>query len=80
VTIVASKLGLPAHPAWFHNVRANPDVTFGGRPFRAEVIDDESARARLWELADRVFPTYAVYRERAARVGRTIPIVQLVPR
>jgi hypothetical protein len=27
-----------------------------------------------------VFPPYAAYRERAARVGRTIPILQLVPR
>jgi deazaflavin-dependent oxidoreductase (nitroreductase family) len=80
VTIVASKLGLPHHPAWFHNLRAHPDVKFGGQPFLAEVIDDESERARLWQLADRVFPAYAVYRERAARAGRTIPIVQLRPR
>ena len=79
VTIVASKLGLPRHPAWFHNLRANPDVTFGGEPFRAEVVDDEGERARLWELADRVFPPYASYRRRAARAGRTIPIVRLVP-
>jgi len=75
VTIVASKLGLPEHPAWFHNLRANPDVVFGGRPFRAEVVDDQ----RLWELADRVFPPYAAYRARAAGAGRTIHIVQLVP-
>ncbi len=80
VTVVASKLGLPEHPSWFHNARHNPDVTFGGQPFRAEVIDDECSRARLWELADRVFPPYAAYRERAARAGRNIPIVQLVPR
>jgi deazaflavin-dependent oxidoreductase (nitroreductase family) len=80
VTIVASKLGLPEHPAWFHNLRANPLVEFDGEPFRAEVVDDEASRARLWELADRIFPGYAAYRRRAARVGRTIPIVQLVPR
>jgi deazaflavin-dependent oxidoreductase (nitroreductase family) len=78
VTIVASKLGAPAHPAWFHNARANPDVLLGGRPFRAEVVEDEAERARLWDLADRVFPPYAAYRERAARVGRSIPILQLV--
>ena len=35
VTIVASKLGLPQHPAWFHNLQADPDVTFGGIPMRA---------------------------------------------
>jgi deazaflavin-dependent oxidoreductase (nitroreductase family) len=79
VTIIASKLGAPEHPSWFHNARANPDVLLGGRPFRAEVIEDEPSRARLWELADRVFPPYANYRENAARVGRTIPILQLVP-
>ena len=80
MTIVASKLGAPEHPAWFHNARANPDVVFGGQPFRVEVVEDEAARTRLWELADCVFPPYAAYRERAARVGRTIPILQLVPR
>ncbi len=66
VTIVASKLGLPEHPAWFHNLRAHPDVRLNGRPFRAEVIEDDAVLARLWELADRVFSPYATYRERAA--------------
>jgi deazaflavin-dependent oxidoreductase (nitroreductase family) len=80
VTIVASKLGAPEHPAWFHNARANPDVVFGGHAFRAEVVEGEAARRRLWDLADRVFPPYATYRERAARSGRVIPLVQLVPR
>jgi deazaflavin-dependent oxidoreductase (nitroreductase family) len=80
VTIIASKLGLPQHPAWFHNLRAHPDVKLGGQPLRAEVIEDESERARLWQLADRVFPAYADYRKRADRAGRAIPIVQLTPR
>ena len=80
VTIVASKLGLPQHPAWFHNLRAHPDVKLGGQPFQAVVVDDEVERARLWRLADRVFPAYARYRERAAAAGRAIPIVQLTPR
>ena len=80
VTIIASKLGLPEHPSWFHNARANPDVLLGGRPFRVELVDDEQARRRLWGLADLVFPAYGAYRERAARAGRTIPILQLVSR
>ncbi|MBS1869543.1 MAG: nitroreductase family deazaflavin-dependent oxidoreductase [Actinobacteria bacterium] len=80
VTIVASKLGAPAHPAWFHNAVAHPDVLLGGVPLRAEVVEDEAERARIWALADRVFPPYAAYRERAARAGRTIPLVQLAPR
>lgn len=80
VTIIASKLGAPEHPSWFHNACANPDVRLGGRPFRVEVVDDEVSRTRLWELADRIFPPYAAYREKAARAGRTIPILQLLPR
>lgn len=80
VTIVASKLGAPEHPSWFHNAQANPDVVLGGQPFRTELVEDESERTRLWALADRLFPPYAAYRERAARVGRTIPILQLLPR
>lgn len=79
VTIAASKYGYPEHPAWFHNLRANPDVVFGGRPMRAVVVEDTAERARLWALADRVFPAFAIYRVRADAAGRTIPLVQLVP-
>jgi deazaflavin-dependent oxidoreductase (nitroreductase family) len=77
VTIVASKAGHERHPAWFHNLRAYPDVTFAGIPMRATVVEDEAERERLWTLADRVFAPYADYRREAARANRTIPIVQL---
>ncbi len=80
VTIIASKLGLEEHPAWFHNLRSNPDVTLGGAPMRATLVSDEAERRRLWVLADQVFAPYAAYRRQAAEVNRTIPIVQLTPR
>jgi deazaflavin-dependent oxidoreductase (nitroreductase family) len=80
VTIVASKLGQEHHPAWFHNLQADPDVTFCGIPMRATVVDDEAERRRLWALADRVFAPYAAYRRAAAKANRTIPIVQLTAR
>lgn len=80
VTIVASKAGAPKHPAWFHNLEAHPDVTFGGAPMHATVVADEAERQRIWRLADRVFAPYATYREEAAAVNRTIPIVQLTAR
>ena len=79
VTIVASKLGLPEHPAWFHNLCAHPDVILGARTMRATVVTDEAERERLWGLADKVFAPYAVYRREAAATGREIPIVQLHP-
>ena len=77
VTIVASKAGAPKHPAWFHNLVANPDVMFGGIPMRAAVVEGEAERERLWNLADQVFAPYASYRRDA---GREIPIVRLVER
>lgn len=80
VTIVASNAGLAQHPAWYHNLRAHADVTFGGVPMWAAVVDDEADRERLWALADRVFPAFASYRREAADAGRSIPIVQLTPR
>ncbi|HSR94893.1 MAG TPA: nitroreductase/quinone reductase family protein [Solirubrobacterales bacterium] len=80
VTIVASKLGYEKHPAWFHNLQAHPDVTFGGIPMRATVVGDEAERRRLWALADRVFAPYAAYRREAAKASREIPIVQLTER
>jgi deazaflavin-dependent oxidoreductase (nitroreductase family) len=80
VTIVASKLGMANHPAWLHNLRANPDVTLGGVPMRAAVVNNEDERRRLWALADQVFAPYATYRREAAAAGRAIPIVQLTAR
>jgi deazaflavin-dependent oxidoreductase (nitroreductase family) len=77
ITLVASNAGLPMAPAWYHNLRASPEVSFNGKPFHAAVVEDPAEQARLWQLADRVFPSYASYRARAARAGRVIPIVQL---
>jgi deazaflavin-dependent oxidoreductase (nitroreductase family) len=71
VIIIASKRGLPEHPSWYHNLRANPDVRFGGSAFRAEIVNGEDERRRLWSLADRVFPPFADYRRSAAQAGRT---------
>jgi len=80
VTIIASKAGAERHPAWFHNLRAHPEVVFGGIPMRAAVVSDDAERHRLWALADRVFAPFATYREDAAKAHRTIPIVQLTAR
>src|SRR4051794_30148157 len=54
IVLVASKAGDPRHPAWFHNVRAHPDVevTVRGarRPMHARVAAGDE-RERLWALA-----------------------------
>ena len=40
---------------------------------------DQAEHARLWPLADNVFPTFARYRRMAAAAGRTIPLIELTP-
>ena len=53
VLVMASKAGAPNHPAWFHNLRANPSVTveLGDRSFPAQaVVTAGEERDRLYGL------------------------------
>jgi deazaflavin-dependent oxidoreductase (nitroreductase family) len=80
VIVAASNAGGPRNPSWYYNLRAHPDVVFGGIAMRAAVVEDGTERNRLWQLADNVFPAFGRYRTDAAKVNRVIPIVQLVRR
>jgi deazaflavin-dependent oxidoreductase (nitroreductase family) len=81
LVIVASKGGFPKHPAWYHNLVANPDtevqVGTERRPVHARVATAEE-RKRLWQLALRTYRGYADYQARSK--GREIPLVILGPR
>jgi deazaflavin-dependent oxidoreductase (nitroreductase family) len=80
VVIVASKGGYPKHPAWLHNLRANPDTTIqvGSRrtPVRARVASAEE-RKRLWPKVVDLYSGYQGYQD---RTDREIPLVVLEPR
>ncbi len=78
--IAASHAGAATHPAWFHNLCADPQVVIAGRPVRAVLLDDEIEIRRWWRVADEVFPGFAAYRDEAAAHGRRIPLVELVDR
>lgn len=80
IVVVASRGGDPQHPAWFHNLKANPDVEVSlrgrpKRPMRARVADADE-RARLWPLITKRYSGYADYQKRATR---EIPVVLLDP-
>jgi F420H(2)-dependent quinone reductase len=81
IAVVASKAGQPTHPAWFHNLKANPDTTIqiGSmvREVRARVATDED-RDRLWPKFVAFYPGYDFFQRNAK--GRKIPIVILDPR
>ena len=80
IVIVASKGGSPRHPAWFHNLKANPETTVqvGTRKIlvRARVANQEERR-RLWPKVVDLYSGYADYQE---RTKREIPLVILEPR
>ncbi|MCR6488207.1 nitroreductase family deazaflavin-dependent oxidoreductase [Amycolatopsis sp. OK19-0408] len=70
IFVVGSKAGAPRHPAWFHNLRADPAVTveLGDGTYRAQaVVTTGEERDRLYRRVsdgtsayerntDRVFP------------------------
>ena len=77
VVIVASKGGFPKHPAWFHNLKANPDTTVQiGRELRPvhARIATPAERARLWPRAVDAYSGYGDYQRKA---DREIPLVIL---
>lgn len=79
--VVASKAGALAHPAWYHNIRANPDavaVDVGGRriPVRPRLVEG-AEREDLWRRVNDNYNGYEVYQGRAG--SRTIPVVLLEP-
>ena len=78
LVVVASRGGDDTHPAWFLNLRENPDVTVSlqgraPRPMRARIAD-VAERARLWPLITAEHGNYAGYQ---ARTQREIPVVML---
>ncbi|HEX8804555.1 MAG TPA: nitroreductase family deazaflavin-dependent oxidoreductase [Acidimicrobiales bacterium] len=79
MVVFASKGGAPTNPDWFHNLRANPDVTVevgeGTVRARARVAEGEE-RERLWTRQQELMPGFADYQ---AKTSRPIPVVVLEP-
>jgi len=80
IVVVASRGGDDQHPAWFLNLRDNPDVEVAmqGRPkarMRARIADSDE-RARLWPLVTAGHRNYAGYQ---TKTQREIPLVLLEP-
>jgi deazaflavin-dependent oxidoreductase (nitroreductase family) len=79
LVLVASKGGHPKNPAWFYNLKANPDaiVQVGSRrrTVHARVARPEE-RGRLWS---RVVDTYSGFAEYQERTEREIPLLVLEP-
>jgi len=80
LAIVASRGGDDHHPAWFLNLRDDPDVEVslqGGprQPMRARIATPEE-RARIWPQLTAAHKNYADYQ---TKTTREIPLVMLEP-
>ena len=79
LVVVASNGGTAEDPAWWLNLRADPEATVeaGGRKtrVRAEEVGGEE-KGRLWERLLEMYGPYARYQE---RTDREIPVVVLRP-
>jgi deazaflavin-dependent oxidoreductase (nitroreductase family) len=79
MVIVASKGGASKHPAWWHNLEANPETVAQVGNRRLKVVAEETEgedREWLWTRLVAMYPGYADYQR---RTDREIPVVRLRP-
>ena len=77
--VIASAGGADRHPAWYHNLVANPRVTVETGPFTLEADADVlqgPERAEIWARAVESDPGWAQYQRTTERL---IPVVALRP-
>ncbi len=80
LVVVGSRGGAAQHPAWVHNLRAEPRASVrrgkAEEPVVAHEVIEPGERERLWRLVTEAFPLYATYQR---RTSRTIPLFLLQP-
>jgi deazaflavin-dependent oxidoreductase (nitroreductase family) len=78
--VIASKAGSDSHPAWYHNLVANPAVTveLPGETYEARAdVADPATRNRLYAQQAAAMPAFTEYQTKTDRV---IPVVLLTRR
>jgi deazaflavin-dependent oxidoreductase (nitroreductase family) len=80
IVLIASNAGSARHPAWYHNLRANPNCRVWARRRSGDYLAHEAEgeeRARLWKIALNRYAGYDVYQDRAG--ARRIAVMVLEP-
>ncbi|MBI5840961.1 MAG: nitroreductase family deazaflavin-dependent oxidoreductase [Chloroflexi bacterium] len=81
IALIASNFGRQFNPAWYHNLKANPEcsVQWDGRDenFIARETQGEE-REHYWRMAVSFYAGYDAYRVRAGE--RSIPVMVLEPK
>jgi deazaflavin-dependent oxidoreductase (nitroreductase family) len=81
VVIIGTNFGQSRQPAWYHNLRANPEATLilpGGDETYIAREATPRERETYWKRADEIYAGYSAYKRRI--YGREIPIVVLTPK
>jgi len=81
VIVIASSFGRPRYPAWYHNLKANPEATLYRRGARGRYTAQEvegPERERLYALATQLYSGYSVYQDRVTGI-RHVPVMRLTP-
>lgn len=77
--VFASKAGAPTNPDWYHNLKAQPNVTIEVGADTINVIASEATgeeRERLYRTQAERIPQFAEYEQKAKRI---IPVIVLEP-
>lgn len=77
IYVFASKAGAPTNPDWFHNLRADPDVTIEVGDETVDVVAsvlEGADRQRIFDAQVARMPGFADYQ---AGTDRVIPVVAL---
>lgn len=80
LAIIASNFGQAHHPAWYHNLRANPqaELTVDGEHRHVRAVEAVGERrTQIWQEGLRVYPGFDQYEKRAAH--RDISVFLLEP-
>jgi deazaflavin-dependent oxidoreductase (nitroreductase family) len=77
--VVASNGGAPDSPRWYHNLKAQPNVTIEVGAETIDVVAHEATgeeRERLFRILAGRFPQLTEFAQKA---GRVIPVMALTP-
>jgi deazaflavin-dependent oxidoreductase (nitroreductase family) len=77
ILVIASAAGAPRHPAWYHNLVANPTVTVerDGEVYEATAVP--LAGADRDETFERIAERYPFFAQHQAGITRRIPVIVL---
>ena len=78
--LFATNWGKERHPAWYHNLRATPEVRLTHQDQTGEYVARDATpeeREEYWDQADELHGAFEIYRRRSG--DREIPVVVLEP-